>query len=189
MINYYYHTDCNASAGLSYNQVLDLVDVEPSGDGPEEPVTLTEAKNFCKIDVSEDDLFLELLIPACRIECEELSNIGFINRDVVLVQNNGNGGAYLPLGPNGAISLMEDADGNEIEADNYTISGTAFKQIISPRLERMTVYYNTGYEVLPQNLKLALLECIFYRYDERKVRENAHPPVYLDLLKQVSRVW
>jgi hypothetical protein len=185
-MDYMYNTDSRRGT-LSYNQVLDLTDVEPSGDAPAEPVTLQEAKDFCKIDGDDDDLIIDMLITACRIECEELSNIGFINRDVVLVQNNGNGGAYLPLGPNGDISLIEDADGNEIKSDNYTISGTAYKQLISPCGERLTIYYNTGHTALPANLKLALLECIFYRYDERKGREVT--PVYLDLIKQVARIW
>lgn len=178
------HRDCGY-LGLSYNQVLDLTDVEPSG-GITEPVDLTEVKNFCKIDVSEDDTLITMLITACRVECEQLTNIGFVNREVIVVQNNGNGGAYLPLGPNGAISTVID-DTTTITTAQF--SGTTWKQILLPISDRITITYTTGYEVLPANLKLALLECIFYRYDERKVRENAHPPVYLDLLKQVSRIW
>jgi hypothetical protein len=177
----------NCNNGLSYNQVLDLVDVEDSGaPAVTEPVTLPEVKNFCKVDVSEDDTLIEMLITACRLECEQLTNIGFVNREVVLIQNNGNGGAYLPLGPNGAVSEVIDY---ETVITTAKFSGTAFKQILEPWSDRLTITYNTGYTTLPQNLKLALLECIFYRYDERKVRENAHPPIYLDLLKQVSRVW
>lgn len=179
--------DCLTGNGLSYNQVLDLVDVEDSGaPAVTEPVTLPEVKNFCKVDVSEDDTLIEMLITACRIECEQLTNIGFVNREVVLIQNNGNGGAYLPLGPNGAVSEVIDY---ETVITTAKFSGTAFKQILEPWSDRLTITYNTGYTTLPQNLKLALLECIFYRYDERKVRENAHPPIYLDLLKQVARVW
>jgi hypothetical protein len=170
---------------LSYNQVLDITDIEPSG-GITEPVTLTEAKNFCKIDVSDDDTLITMLLTSCRLECESLTNIGFVNRNVIVVQNNGNGGAFLPLGPNGDIATVQDTDGNDL---TYVPSGTTWKQIISPRSERLVITYNTGYTTLPANLKLALLECIFYRYDERKVRENAHPPIYIDLLKQVARIW
>ena len=38
--------DCLIGDGLSYNQVLDLVDIEDSGETTE-PVTLEEVKNFC----------------------------------------------------------------------------------------------------------------------------------------------
>lgn len=180
------HRDCHTGNGLSYNQVIDLVDVEPSGDHVE-PVDLTEVKNFCKIDVSEDDTLIEMLITACRIECEQLTNIGFVNREVVLIQNNGNGGAYLPLGPNGTITSVVNEQGDAVTG--YKITGTAWKQILEPWYRHLVITYNTGHTTLPANLKLALLECIFYRYDERKVRENAHPPIYLDLLKQVARIW
>lgn len=191
MDNYYQRNmdqfeECNRS-GLSYNQVLDLSDVEGSGDVEITPaVTLEEVKNFCKIDVSEDDDLIEMLIISCMLECEQLTNIGFYNRGVSLVQNNGNGGAFLPLGPNGDIESVKDIEGNDI---TYKASGSTWKQILWPASERLYIVYNTGYSTLPANLRLALLECIFYRYDERKVRENAHPPVYLDMLKQVVRIW
>ena len=172
-------------AMLSYNQVLDLTDIEPSG-GITEPVTLDEVKNFCKIDVSEDDELIEVLITACRIECESLTNIGFAEREVLLIQNNGNGGAYLPLGPNGTISSVKDIYDTDID---YTASGSTWKQILEPCHPQLYITYTTGYSVLPANLRLALLQCIFYRYDERKQRENAQPAIYLDLLKQVARIW
>lgn len=177
--------DCNAGDGLSYNQVLDITDIEPSG-GLNEPVTLTEVKNFCKIDVSDDDLLIEMMITSCRRECEALSNIGFVNREIIIVQDNGNGGCYLPLGPVGTITSVKDLDGNDI---TYKTSGTTWKQILWPNHRNMVITYDGGYETLPLELKLALLECIFFRYDERKVRENAHPPVYLDILKQHCRIW
>lgn len=183
------HLEPCKGSGLSYNQLLDITDIEPSG-GITEPVTLEEAKNFAKIDVSEDDVLIEMLITACRIECEQLSNIGFVEREVVLIQNNGNGGAYLPLGPNGAIGEVKNGDTVITTAE---FSGTTWKQILSPRSERLTITYTTGYTTLPANLKLALLECIFYRYDERKRGESSafasSQPVYLEHLKQVARIW
>jgi len=178
--------DCHEGAGLSYNQVYDITDIETSGEIATEPVTLEEVKNFCKIDVSEDDTLLEMMITACRQECEAITNIGFVNREVVVQQNNGNGGCYLPLGPIGDISSVKDIEGNDIE---YKAVGSTWKQILWPVHERLVLVYDAGYTTLPMELKLALLECIFYRYDERKVRENAHPPIYLDQLKQHARIW
>lgn len=178
--------DCNDGSGLSYNQVLDITDVEGSDEVITEPVTLAEVKNFCKIDVTEDDNLIEMMIIACRQECEALTNIGFVQREIIVVQNNGNGGAYLPLGPVGTIGAVVDGDTTITTA---TFSGSTFKQILTPRSERITLTYSAGYSLLPKELKLALLECIFFRYDERKVRENAHPPVYLDQLKKHSRIW
>ena len=177
--------DCNGS-GLSYNQVLDITDIEGSDEVITEPVTLTEVKNFCKIDVSEDDTLIEMMITACRQECEGLTNIGFVQREIIVVQDNGNGGAFLPLGPVGTITSVKDIDDNDI---TYQASGSTWKQILTPKIPRLYITYTAGYATLPMELKLALLECIFFRYDERKVRENSHPPVYLDQLKKYARIW
>jgi len=179
------HRDCR-EGGLSYNQVFDIADVEGSDMSVTEPVTLEEVKNFCKIDVSDDDILIDLMITACRMECEELTNIGFVQRQVIVEQNNGNGGCQLPLGPVGEITNVKDTNGNDL---TYQAAGTKWKQILTPIHERLVIVYTAGYGTLPAELKLALLECIFYRYDERKQRENAHPPVYLDQLKQHCRVW
>ncbi len=176
--------DCLEGDGLSYNQLLDFTDVEPSG-GFDEPVTLAEAKNFCKIDISEDDTLIEMLIPACRQECEALTNIGFLQREVIAEQNNGNGGCYLAFGPIGTIASVKDIDGHDL---TYKAVGSTWKQILTPIHPRLVITYKAGYSVLPEPLKLALLECIFYRYDERKLRENAYPPIYLESLKKYSRV-
>lgn len=174
---------CNK--GLSYNCVYDIVDVEPSG-GITEPVALEEVKNFCKIDVSEDDDLIEMLITACRLECEEITNVGFVQREVIVTQDNRNGGAYLPLGPVGTITSVKDEDDNDLD---YEISGTTWKRLLTPAVDRVVLTYQAGYETLPKDLRTCLLECIFFRYDERKVRENAYPPVYLESLRKYSRVW
>ena len=189
MADYRYNCDrrdCNGSLGLSYNQVYDITDIEPSG-GITEPVTLAEAKNFCKIDVSEDDTLIEMMITACRLECEAITNIGFVQREIIVTQDNRNGGAYLPLGPVGTVTAVDDEDGDPIV--NYRIVGSTWKQILEPVRERIVLTYDAGYTTLPVDLKLALLECIYFRYDERKVRENPYPALYLESLAKYSRVW
>ena len=170
---------------ISYNQTYDITDVEPSG-GITEPVTLTEAKNSCRIDVSDDDDLVEMLITACRIECEQLTNIGFVQRTIIASINNANGAGYLPLGPHGTIESVTDSD--EVDVD-HEATNSSFKQLLTPCSERLIVTVEAGYETLPAHLKMALLECIHYRYDERRNRESQYPPVYLDTLKQYSRVW
>lgn len=175
---------CNK--GLSYNCVYDIVDVEPSGGPVNEPVELDDVKNFCKIDTTDDDDLIEILITACRLECEEITNVGFVQREIIVTQDNRNGGAYLPLGPIGTISSVKDELDNDL---TYTTSGATWKQLLTPTVDRIVLTYQAGYEVLPKDLRTCLLECIFFRYDERKVRENAYPPVYLESLKKYSRVW
>ncbi|HRI24356.1 MAG TPA: head-tail connector protein [Ferruginibacter sp.] len=151
-----------------------------------EPVTVAEAKNFCQIDVDDDDDLVEMLITACRVECEQLTNIGFIRRTIIASINNANGSGYLPFGPHGDIESVTDSD--DVDVD-YEATNSSFKQLLTPCSDRLIVTVDAGYETLPSHLKMALLECIHYRYDERKSRETQYPPVYLDTIKQYSRVW
>ena len=172
-------------SGLSYNQQLDISWIEPSG-GFTEPVTLEEVKLFCKIDFNDDDVLIETLITAAREMCEDYSNIGFVNREITAVINNGNGGFYLSLGPVTSDVTGSDEYDNEVEVK---ISGSKFKQIITPTLHRMTVEYTAGYEVLPAQLKTALLNAIFYLYDNRAQAVDNIGPIAQMILKPIRRVW
>ena len=163
----------------SYNQVLDIL----FDDGTiTEPVTLAEAKNFCKIDdITDDDALITELITAAREECEGITCIGFIERGVTAIMDNNNGGGYLPYGPIGTVTFI---DGVAPTTDQ--IMGEQWKQLMVTG-SRIKVEYTGGYTTLPYKLKLAMLQCIFYLYDERKRREDAFPPTYLETLKGYSR--
>ena len=150
---------------VSYNCVLDI---EFNEDSITEPVTLEEAKNFCKIDIDTDDALIESMITSARELCEDYTNIGFVQHEVVAVINNGNGGVLLPYGPTGEISEITDSNGTVLdEGTGYTLSGNLFKAVLMPKAENLTVTYATGYEVLPQRLKLAILNTIYYLYVNR----------------------
>lgn len=177
-----YCNDERRSCGPSYNQVIDVIFTEESS-GDELPlIPLTEVKNFCKIDVDEDDLLLaEIQLAAIQI-CEGYTNVGLKYRTITAIMNNGNGGCYLPYGPIDEVSSI-DSKAPELNQ----VLGVKWKQIDWPRAARVTVEYTGGYDVLPYRLKLALLQCIFYLYDERKRRDDPYPPIYLETLKPFSR--
>ena len=163
------------ATGVSFNQ---YVSVELAA-VVSEPVTLTEAKNFCKIDVDEDDQLLEdTIIPAARAICEEFTNISFVKRNVKATINNFNGNTYLPYGH------VEDVNGNNGD-DHFEFSEGVWKQIISPR-NIVTVEYEGGYDVLPAELKIALLNQIYYLYDNRS--SGGLSPITEGLLLKYRRV-
>lgn len=182
--------DCIEGEGLSYNQLLDLTDVESSGEILTESVTLDEVKNFCKIDIneSEENALIQSLITAARLMCEEYSNILFIKRPVVAVINNGNGGFFL-TGPVGEIISITDMEGNTIPVENYKLSGSLWKQLIYPRLHNIVITYYAGHEVLPENLKTALLNAVYFLYDNRSQGTDNIGPIAMTLLNPVRRVW
>lgn len=159
------------------NQVIDVVfDEESSGD---ETLIIDRAqvKNFCKIDIDEDDTLLDEIQLAAIGICEGLTNIGFKERSITAIINNGNGGSYLPYGPIGAVT----------DSEGLIVDGVKWKQVIEPRHHRLAVQYIGGYAVLPYKLKLGLLQCIYFLYDERKRVDNPQPPIYIETLKPFSR--
>lgn len=175
----------NTNSALSYNQQLDISWIEPSG-GFTEPVTLAETKLFCKIDFDDDDELIEMFITAARQMCEDYCNIGFVSREITSVINNGNGGFFLSLGPVTSAVTGTDKDNNAVE---LTVSGNEFKQVLEPKLHLMTVEYTAGHEVLPMQLKTALLNAVFYLYDNRAVGVDNIGPIAQMILNPIRRVW
>ncbi len=144
-----------------------------------------EVKNFCKIDVDEDDQLLDELQYAAISICEAATNIGFKQRDVVAILNNVNGGIFLPYGPITEIKSLS-YDDSQTPSTDYNVQGVQWKQLLTAS-PRVTVSYVGGYQTLPFRLKTALLQCIFFLYDERKRRENGIGPIYKETLQPFSR--
>lgn len=150
---------------VAYNSVLD---VEFNDGAITEPVNLSEAKNFCKVDISTDDALITSLIVAARQMCEAYTCVGFVEHEITAILNNENGGIYLPYGPVVSITSVIDKDGNTLLLDtDYTISGNQFVRLLTPKETDITVNYIGGYSTLPEPLKLAVLNQIYYTYDQR----------------------
>ncbi len=174
--------ECHRPGKVSYNQILDITDIEDSGGGPAMPGTLDEVKTFSSIDLTEyDDLIETVLMPAALKRCEDHCNISFSKRTFTVRLNNLNGGTFLPLGPIGEVTW---ADGE------ITTGGTTWKQLIEPRHEDITVSYEGGYDSLPANLKLAWMNEVRFLYDNRGEIEmpNISPMAKL-ILDPIRRVW
>jgi uncharacterized phiE125 gp8 family phage protein len=171
---------------VDYNSVLDIQfdDVNIL-----EPVTLTEAKNFCKIDISTDDDLINVLITAARQMCEAYTGVGFVEHNAVVVLNNLNGDIYIPYGPMIAINSVVNDQGTTLVLDtDYTIGGNEFKRLRTPQANNITIDYTTGYTVLPDVLKTALLNQVYYLYDNRSVGTDNISPIAKTLLNLFKRV-
>ena len=136
-----------------------------------EPVTKDEVKAYCKLSTgTAEDTLLDIFITAARKQCEAYSNISFIPRTVTAIITNFCGGIFLPYGPTGAITSVTDKDGTALTVDEtYTIQGTTWKQLLTPLQDGLTVVYAAGYAngSLPAELKLAILQQVFYLYENR----------------------
>ena len=171
---------------VEYNSVLDV----QFQDGViTEPVTLTDAKNFCKIDISTDDDLINVLITAARQMCEAYTGVGFVEHSAVAVLNNSNGDIYIPYGPLVAINSVENEQGTVLILDtNYTIGGNEFKRLKTPLQNNITIDYTTGYTTLPEALKTALLNQVYYLYDNRSVGVDDISPIAKIILNLYKRV-
>ena len=172
--------------GVSYNSVLDI----EFDDGEiTEPVTLTEAKDFCKVDIGTDDDLIIALITAARQQCEAYTAVGFVVHDIVVIVNNTNGEIYIPYGPMIAINQVTDQAGDVLVLDtDYTLSGNQFKRLLTPREKNITIDYTAGYDELPNVLKTALLNQIYYLYDNRSIGVDDVAPIAKNLLNPYRRV-
>lgn len=158
MADYTYNSDkwgCRNSGGdWGYNSVL-------STDLPDgtEPLTLQEAKDWCKIEQDTDDVIITALITAARRMCETYSCIGFINREVTAVVSNFNGGFWLPYGPVTGDPTAVNTDESDLdityELGQVTTTG------------QMQVTYQAGYVTLPEDLKTALKCQVLFLYENR----------------------
>lgn len=171
---------------VSYNQIIDVLFTDPLP--IVEPVTVDEAKDFCKIelDYTNDNDLIVAFITTARQMCEAFTNTGFIEREVRAVLNNGNGNNYLPYGPIGAVTEVKDA-GEVITSDAYSVTGEKWKRIEYPCSPLLTVTYTGGYAELPAQLKTGLLNAIYYLYDNRSVGVDNIGPIAKTLLNPYSR--
>lgn len=104
--------------------VLDYGEIEFA----DEPVTLTEAKAFMRIDAdySSDDDQIELAISTARERLELHLNVGIVNRDITIEWSGCP--LKLPFTPNFEIISVEDKDG-VLSPDKYTAKGISSKVI------------------------------------------------------------
>jgi hypothetical protein len=147
-------TIINPNCGPAYNSVLST---SFSAESTTEPVTLQEAKDWCRIDVNDDDTLITSLITAARIMCENYANLSFINRTVTAKIKNRLGGFNPPYGPLKEITSATDSDGNAITDFDFDNAYPG----------NVTIVYTAGYDTLPVNLKTAILNQIAFLYENR----------------------
>lgn len=171
---------------VSYNAVLDI----QFDDGViVEPVTLTEAKDFCKVDIGTDDAIITSMIIAARQMCEGYTNIGFVPHTVTAIVNNENGSIYIPYGPINTITQVKNDLGKILVLSvDYEVSGNEFKRLLYPEESNITIDYTSGYTELPAVLKLALLNQVYYLYDNRSQGVDNISPIAQSLLNLYKRV-
>jgi uncharacterized phiE125 gp8 family phage protein len=140
-----------------------------------EPVSLTEAKQYCRVtNITEDDL-IELMIKAARETIEVATGLSLVSKSMVVYFNNIDGNFEVPFGPinNVTFELFDmQQDGAEVPAADIRMIGNDFPKLTSPRFPNLKATYYGGYNdqpasIIPQDLKIAILDQVSYNYENR----------------------
>jgi uncharacterized phiE125 gp8 family phage protein len=165
--------------------------VEREGEGLEieliteptvEPVTLEEAKSFCRIDGTDDDAFIERLITACRKDAEQTTNRAFITQTIVAQWDRMRDYVVLPRAPHQSIVSVESFDGHNwhtLSSSGYRVTGLKRFRIdigrVFSTVARMEnpfrVTFNAGEgddeEHIDERIKPAILDMVLVAYDNK----------------------
>lgn len=160
-------TDFDASLG-DYHFYVSTVASQTTNTSIE-PVTLEEAKEHLRVDFNEDDNKITRLITQCRRAIENYCCISIVSKQVTCLVDLFTA-TQLPYGPVvGDIVSFTDQDGNNIDPGAFRVDGDLFKRI-SPKIRtwcNARLVYNTGYAIVDEDLKLAILCEIAFRYENR----------------------
>lgn len=172
-----------------YNLVHNVKDITDQSGTPDEPVTVSEAKAYMRLegwqDVSEsdstefddDDTLIERYITSARKKLEKLYGISIIPKTLKATITNLAGDIEIPQGPVISITDVKDSCGSEIT--DYTLVGypeqeeeyNDFLHLQWPNYSKMVVTYEAGYSECPEELKDEILRIVAYWYTERGDQE------------------
>ncbi len=164
--------DCPGSE-CRENALLDLAGFEVMPVGGVEPVTLQEAKDFCKITATAYDTQITGFIAASRMVIERYLNICLVPRTFTAWINNPQGMFDLPYGPVKSITSVTDGEGDAIAVGDIKLVGVLFKKLESPAQDNITVEYESGYTgPLAENYRMAIKEQVLYCFEHLGDEDN-----------------
>lgn len=169
---------------MEYNAVLEVKQVESS---VTEPVTVQEAKDWMKVDLTDDDTLITELITVARKQVEGYLCISLVPKNITAILNNSQGGIELPYGPVASITSVKDEDDVTLtETDDYVLQGEDYKTIKTP-YDYLKVVYVTAANI---EHKTGVLQQILYLYENRgDVNAGQLSPMVKMTLKPYRRVW
>lgn len=157
-----------------------VVTVEPAS----EPVTLTEARNQCRVDGSDSDADLTIYIKAARTFVEEYTGTKLVSQTVVLRCSSFDDLSDLPTAPLSAISSVKYLDTTGAE---QTLSTDVYEAVLvglEPHVrlkinqswpsvreasDAIRVTATAGYSTVPEPIRAAMLLMISSWNDSRSV--------------------
>lgn len=151
-----------------------------------EPATLAEAKTHCKVDGTDSDTELGLMIIAARTFVEEYCGTKLVSQTVVMRASSFCDLANLPVAPLTAVTgvtYLDTAGAQQtLSADIYEAVLVGLEPSIRLKINQswpslrtasdaVRVTATAGYAALPASIKHALLLLIGKWFDDRSVGE------------------
>jgi hypothetical protein len=132
-----------------------------------EPVTLNEAKLYCRVTNTADDAQIEMMITQARQAIEKATGLCLVQRNVSVWFSNLTGTFQLPFGPVTFFFNLTDENGNLIDSSNIRLIGGQFPTLRTPCWDNLLATYQSGYDCVPDDLKIAILDQVSYDYENR----------------------
>lgn len=150
--------------------------------GPgEEPVTLAEAKAWCRIDGTDEDALVTALIAAARLEVETMTGLALITQTWRLATCPKGLLVLLPVAP--VSALVAAPDGAVIQGDAVLLAELATGEI--------TIDYTAGFgdaADVPADLKQAVMLLVAYWFENRDAGTSGVPVGLARLVASYRRV-
>lgn len=130
-----------------------------------EPVSLAEAKEYLRIDFSDDDTLITSLITSARQKCEKILGLVLVDTTVKALYKNNGTIVELFYGP-----IKSDEDGIPIITgfdDSDSIKGWDGNVWIESQQHELNLTYDSGWEETPDWAKNAILKQVAWDYENR----------------------
>ena len=155
----------------NYNYIIDHTLTEV---GYTEPVSVTEAKLYCRVTHTSEDTLIGELITTAREAIETATRLSLISKTVDIWFTNEAGDIPIPFGPYQSGFVLLDSDGNAIAAADYKLVGGKHPFLSYPLLRDMKATYTAGFTVVPKQLQTAILDQVNHLYENRGANDQAH---------------
>lgn len=134
-----------------------------------EPVSVQQAKEYIRVVGNVDDVQITLMIKQAREAVEAATGLSLVPKTIIVWFNNIDGNFELPFGPlfPETFALYAE-DGTQIT--NYKLIGEKHPKLMFPNRAILKAAYTAGYEglnVVPDDLKIAILDQVSYDYENR----------------------
>lgn len=162
-----------------------------------EVVTLTEAKNYLRVDYNEDDTLIQSLIDTAQSRLENYAGVAMTERKLAVFAYVGEF-IELPYYPIGTIERVQYWDGNgwvTMTYGDYLTFGITTKKVYMVANNNMeyNFIYTCGYTTTPKPMKTAILKYVadLYEYRESSVessKPNENLTTAYELMKPYKRI-